>query len=437
MDKSFVTSIIAVNFLQMIWLITYKKLLTLRESLILSGFVFIQFIVAIFISNSYIAFSQLLFLAIKFMFVARKLNNWFIPSLLISIENSLILLSWIPTLDTWDILHINQEISDQTYAKYLYLFIILQQLLLFFLIILVRYLNRRFALSNSISLLPKKYKLLSIVMLLLLFLPTSLKQFSVLNGDPVSVLYSSGIVIGCTVIVTLNVLLATKYNNEKQYIELLSKTYRQEKEKVTLSNEFRQDYQNLLLSLNSYLEQKEKKKAVALLNNIIDYSDPLLTPNLYKKISSISNPPIRGLLTSFLTKCLTATIDIDLQVTDNLTDLTMNIVDFIRCFSILLNNAYEATEQTEYPFIGVFIEGTQEFLTIEVRNTYNEEKKVSFQTLLQNNFSTKAGHQGKGLYIFMTILDQYPECDYTITQKENQFIANFTLLKNTDERRYL
>ncbi|OJG51827.1 hypothetical protein RV06_GL001519 [Enterococcus haemoperoxidus] len=421
----------------MIWLITYKKLLSLRETFILSGFVVIQFISGMFITGSYIAFSQLLFLALQFIFVARKLNNWFIPSLLISIENSLILLSWIPTLDTWDILHINQIITDLTYSKYLYLFILLQQLLLFFLILLVSYLNKRFSLSNSISLLPKKYKLLSILMLLLLLLLSGLKQFSVLQGDPISVLYSSGIVIGSTIIITFNLLLAIKYNDEKKYIELLSEAYKQEKNKVTLSEEFRQEYQTLLLSLNSYLEQKDKEKAISLLNGIIDYSDPLLTPNLYKKISSISNPAVRGLLTSFLTKCLTANIDIRLNVTDNLTNVKMNIVDFIRCLSILLNNAYEATEQTNHSFISITIEGTKDFLTVEVRNTYNEEKKVSFQTLLQNNFSTKIGHQGKGLHIFMTILDQYPECDYTITQKENQFIANFTLLKAVHERRHL
>ncbi|MGX7245770.1 GHKL domain-containing protein [Enterococcus quebecensis] len=224
-------------------------------------------------------------------------------------------------------------------------------------------------------------------------------------------------------------MILVKYNNEKQYIALLSETHDREKKKITLSHEFRKDYKALLLSLTGYLESGDTEKTLELLRGIIDYSDSLLTPNLYKKISVIENLPIQGLLTSFLNRCLATGVQIDLQITEKLTDIDMNVVDFIRCFSILLDNAYEATEVANQPEIAINITGNTQTITVEVVNTFEEKESIPFNSLLQNNFSTKKGHQGKGLHIFLSILDNYKQSSYNISKKNNHFIAKFTILK--------
>ncbi|WP_207696216.1 two-component system, LytTR family, sensor histidine kinase AgrC [Enterococcus sp. DIV0212c] len=429
MNTSLLTSLIALNFLQIIWLVTYKRLFNLRESLILTFFILLQFALPFFIRHDYVTVLKLPFYFFQFAFAMKRLKNWFIPSLLISFENSLILLSWIPTLDAWDILYINQQISASTYMSFSVLFMFLQQFLLFLFIVLTNYLNVRFSFTNSIALLPKNYKFLSTIFLFFLFLSINLKQISVLSGDLSSLLYSSFIVIGYTLFIGFTILILVNYNNEKQYIALLTETHDREKKKIALSHEFRKEYKALLLSLTGYLETGDTEKTLELLHSIIDYSDSLLTPNLYKKISNIENLPIQGLLTSFLNRCLSSGVQIDLQITEKLGNIEMNIVDFVRCFSILLDNAYEATEMSVQPAIVINISGDVQSVTVEVVNTFDEKEPIPFQSLLQNNFSTKKGHQGKGLHIFLTILANYKQSSYNISKKNNHFISQFTILK--------
>ncbi|WP_375269657.1 GHKL domain-containing protein [Enterococcus sp. DIV0212c] len=401
----------------------------LRESLILTFCVLLQFMAGFLISSPYVAIFQLPFFLLQFIFSIRRVNNWFAPSLLISFEISLITLSWLPTLDTWDILHYNHQISETTYLSYFYLFIFLQQLALFLIICLMNYLWKRFFPSDTPLLLPKKYRLLSISLLFMLFLAVIIKQINVLTGDTFSLMYSLFIIVGYTILISWNLLIVIKSNNEKQYIALLSETYNREKSKISLSNEFRQDYKMFLQSLTAYLEVGDKEKAIEQLNGIIQYSDSLLTPNLYRKISGIDNLPIQALLTSFLNKCLAASIQLNIHITENLANIDMNIVDFIRCFSILLDNAYEATGKTTSPSIELSITGTAETVTIEVDNTYENNQQIPFSAFLQNNFSTKEGHLGKGLYIFITILKSYKQSSHNFTNKNNHFIAKFTFPK--------
>lgn len=401
----------------------------LRESLALTFCVVIQFGLGFLIHSPYIALFQLPFFLLQFIFSVKRLSNWFSPSLLISFEIALITLSWIPTLDTWDILHYNQQISNATYDSYFFLFVFLQQLVLFLVIGLMNYLWKRYFPHDTPALLPKKYRLLSVFLLFLLFLAVLIKQVNVLSGDSFSLLYSLFIIVGYTCLISWNLLLVLKSNNEKQYIALLTETYNREKNKISLSHEFRQDYNNFLQNLTTYLEVGDQKKALEQLKRLIQYSDSLLTPNLYRKVSVINNLPVQALLTSFLNKVLSANIHLSLHITENLTNIDMNIVDFIRCFSILLDNAYEATERTSNPSIEITITGTASTITIEIDNTYSNQVSIPFSTFLQNNFSTKEGHQGKGLYIFINILKNYKYASHNFTNKNNHFIAKFTIPK--------
>ncbi|WP_430602009.1 two-component system, LytTR family, sensor histidine kinase AgrC [Enterococcus sp. DIV0724b] len=429
MNTAIFTSFLAINYLQVTWFLTYKKIFTLQESLLLSVFLFIQFLSSLFINSPFILFIQFSFYFLQFFLSIKRLNSWLSPILLISYENSLLLLALLPTLDAWDILNYSQKISTSTYNAYLILFILAEQVLLLLLILLTNFLDKKFSITRTMSLLPKKYKLLSLLLLFLLLLAITFKLMSILNGDSVSLFYSSFIIFGHTLLIGFNLVIVIKYNSEKQYIALLSKTYEQEKSKLTLSNKFRQDYQLLLQQLKESLESDDDQKALELLNSVLNNSNSLLTPNLYKKITYLNSPPIQGLLTSFVNKCHSAGITLDLYITTDLTNLDMNMIDFIRCFSILLDNAFEATEQTNSPYIEIKITSIQQLISVEVQNTYIDDEVILFQTLIKNNVSTKAGHQGKGLYIFLTILSRYKNSSYTINKRNNHFIVKFKIPK--------
>lgn len=430
LDRPSFISLLALNFLQILWLFSYKKILFLRETLLLSVLLIIQSIVGWLTDDHFVILLLIPFFFLQFYFPASRVRNWLIPALFLSCENALVLLSWLVSLDFWDILFLQQLISAATYSRYFNLIVIVQQVILFLLLMGAGYLNKKFSITTTLHLLPKKYRLLAVVLLIFLFFTFGLQQLSVLDGYSTSFFYSSFMIICFTAFLSWNILLIVKQLNEQQYIMILNEKYEQEKEKIERSNEFRHDYKQLLISLSSYLEQNNTQQALELLHTIIDYSNSQLTPNFYKTIAVIKNPPIQGLLTSFIKRCSQADIQLELKITENLTNIDMNIVDFIRSFSILLDNAFEATQETDQPFVEIIITGDSDFIKLNITNTYNEDKTIAFHTYLQNNFSTKMGHQGKGLHIFAKLIDKYKKASYQVSKRDSYFIASFSVPKS-------
>ncbi|ALS00020.1 hypothetical protein ATZ33_01065 [Enterococcus silesiacus] len=434
LDRPFFVSLLALNLLQLLWLFAYKKILSFKETMILSTILAIQLIIGLFTDDHFIVLLLIPFFLLQFFFHVKKLQNWVVPALFLSFENSIVLASWLVTLDLWDILLINNWISIETYSTYLKFFIFLQQFVFYFLLLYANYLNKRFKITATIHLLPKKYRLLSILLLFFLAITVCLQQLSVSEGYSAPFFYSTFIIICFTAFLSWNILLIVKRKNEQQYIHILNAKYEQEREKINRSNEFRHDYKQLLIGLTSYLEINDTQEALHLLHTIIDYSNSQLTPNMYKTIAVIHNPPIQGLLTSFLKRCSETDIQLKIQVTEKLTDIDMNIVDFIRCFSIVLDNAYEAVQETELKLIEIVITGDPNFVKIVVKNTYTTDKDISLQSLLQNNFSTKENHQGKGLHILAKLIDNYKKASYQIAKKEPFFIVSFSVPKMSGQQ---
>ncbi|OEG11037.1 hypothetical protein BCR21_12200 [Enterococcus ureasiticus] len=434
LDRPFFISLLSLNLLQLLWLFAYKKILLFRETMILSIILIVQFIVSSLTNDRLVILLLIPFFLLQFLFPVKRVQNWLTPALFLSFENAIVLLSWFLTLDFWDILFINHFISFETYSTYLQFFIFLQQFVFYLLLIFANYLNKRFSMTVTLHLLPKKYRFISALLLFFLFFTIGLQQLSVLEGYSAPFFYSTFMIICFTAFLSWNMLLVVKQQNEQQYISILKEKYEQEQEKIERSNEFRHDYKQLLMGLTSYLETNNTKQALELLHSIIDYSNSLLTPNLYKTIAVIHNPPIQGLLTNFLKKCSEGNIQPKIQITEKLTDIDMNIVDFIRCFSILLDNAYEAVQEINLQLIEINITGNPEFVKVTVKNTYSDDSSLSFHSLLQNNFSTKENHQGKGLYILAKLIDKYKKASYQLAKKDNYFIASFSIpkLKNNN-----
>ncbi|MGM0218026.1 sensor histidine kinase [Enterococcus sp. AZ126] len=434
LDRPFFVSLLALNLLQLLWLFAYKKILSFRETMILSAVLSVQLIIDIFTDDHFIILLFILFFLLQFLFQVKKVQNWVVPTLFLSFENTIVLVSWVVTLDLWDILFLNDWISIETYSTYLEFFIFLQQFVFYSLLLFANYLNKRFKITATIQLLPKKYRLLSVLFLFFLFISVCLQQLSVSKGYSAPFFYSTFIIIGFTVFLSWNILLVVKRQNVQQFVGILNEKYEQEREEISRSNEFRHDYKNLLISLTSYLELNDTQQALYLLHTIIDYSNSLLTPNMYKTIAAIHNPPIQGLLTNFLKRCSGTDIQLKIQVIEKLTDIDINIVDFIRCFSIVLDNAYEAVQETDLQVIEIVITGDVNFVKIVVKNTYAMNGNFSLQALLQNNFSTKKNHQGKGLHILAKILDNYKKASYQITKKDSFFIVSFLAPKSSKKR---
>ncbi|WP_169402831.1 sensor histidine kinase [Enterococcus haemoperoxidus] len=249
--------------------------------------------------------------------------------------------------------------------------------------------------------------------------------------DYESYFYLTFILLALSAVFSFTVYLISHYYQQQQQIYYLSKKSLEESNKVSLAHEFQHDYRNILLSLNTYLSQNNIEQARAYLTSITNYSSSLTSENFVSQISIVNILPVQGLLINFFEQCKKNNIAVYFSANQQLSelDISIDLIDFIRCLSILLDNAVEASLGKNSASIHVTFEKKKQRLVVEVSNPYEGELILS--NVLKKNFTTKKNHQGKGLYIFTKLLKQYEDAHYSFKQDNDAFIAMFSLPKNS------
>lgn len=424
MSISLAAILLVINYLQICWFIGYNKYFNLRQMTLLTVYLFFQLIVSQLYGGILSLLLFIPFMIIEFSFIAYFSKSWALGVLYSFIQNTLLIFSWLLTWDILNILAINHFVTLEQLEHYKLVVLLLQQLLLLFFIFIIKKIISKYIIFKAVSQLPKKYVVQSICCFILLLSLTVVRQVTIFDlkySYLIFVLLAFSGIFGYIAYITGRVYL--------QKIFLLSKQLNRESEKIILANEFRHDYRNILGSLSTYLEQGQVDQARSYLLSITDYSTSFIEEDYYSQISAINITPVQGILINFFENCLKNDISIRFSLNEAISyfDLTIHLLDFVRCLSILLDNAFEASLGTKNPLIQITIKNSESSLYVEIKNTY--EGTISVEKILKNHFTTKDGHQGKGLPIFIKLLKQYRKTSYSFHRDDHFFIASFSISK--------
>lgn len=185
----------------------------------------------------------------------------------------------------------------------------------------------------------------------------------------------------------------------------------------------RHDIKNHLANVKNLIAKKDIDYAQQLLNEIIGQ-----TENISVGISQTSGNSIIDAIVAYkATVCYNKEINIEYFL-EELPELFIDLIDISSVISNLLDNAVEAAEKTENPHIIIKILMCRKYLTIFVKNSYNE----NFQPIIENGnlITTKSDNSmhGYGMQIINEIALKYDgNCQMQLD--ESYFITN-VLLKN-------
>lgn len=218
---------------------------------------------------------------------------------------------------------------------------------------------------------------------------------------------------------------------EKQKFELTQ--YVNSLENVTQNiRKNHHDFSNLLFSLGGYIyqspiDEEDLKKYFESVTQTFeeDY-------HYFLEISKLKNLAIPELKTLIFTKIMTATkkdIPFDIEIEQPIESLPIDQLTLSRIFGILIDNALEAAEESEQPYVRLaIIEDEQQYLFILVNATKNDE--ISPLLLQKENFSTKGKDRGLGLSIVHSIVqDHSDQLTLKTTQNEQEFSQTLFLKK--------
>ena len=191
---------------------------------------------------------------------------------------------------------------------------------------------------------------------------------------------------------------------------------------------FKHDYVNILLSLSGYIEEGDLDRLKDFFESKIFPTKNLITGGDYKlnQLSNISVLEIKSLLSAKMIYAHESGIDITIDIPDKVESFLIDTVDLARILGNFLDNAIEATLETEQPQIGLNIIQNKTGVSIIISNRFRDNG-LMLHKLKQKGFSTKIGHQGIGLGNAQKIISSYDNVLLETTMKCDYFTQHIEL----------
>ena len=214
------------------------------------------------------------------------------------------------------------------------------------------------------------------------------------------------------------------YNRLQEYTNQIENMY-------SSLRSFKHDYSNIMLSMSGYIEAND-------MEGLRDYFDKEILPlskNITKntahinQLINIKTTELKSIISSKLLYAIELNINVSIEVTDEVTSIPMDTLDLCRVIGIFLDNAIEATLETDQPTIRfALINLDTEYIFI-ISNTFLE-KGIPYATLSKPNVSTKGVNRGIGLYNAHEIIAKYNHVFLDTEIKNKSFVQRLQISKS-------
>ncbi len=264
--------------------------------------------------------------------------------------------------------------------------------------------------------LPQMWYLIDAALLLLITIYLFDNLIPGQNGSVGKMIYNNVLHISGYLLVMLFLLLAMRRSWLEQIQTETKKKALQDLQDYTQNLEnmynslrsFKHDYVNILLSLSGYIENGNLQELKIFYENKIFPTKNLIDQGDYKlnQLSNIGVLEIKSLLSAKMIYAHESGIDVTIDIPDRVDSFSIDTVDLARILGIFLDNAMEATLETEQPQIGLNIIQNEAGVSIIISNHF-QDNGAALHKLKQKGFSTKTGHSGIGLSNAQKIIRSY------------------------------
>mgnify|MGYP002509556716 CR=1 FL=1 len=168
---------------------------------------------------------------------------------------------------------------------------------------------------------------------------------------------------------------------------------------------FRHDCQNLLTGLADSREEGTLSRSLKELETGFEkrLGEKI---HLASQIGNLCIPQVRGMLLGKLSQMAEKNIPCRLEVLYPVTHAAMDTWDLVRCLGILTDNAMEAAQETENPWVEILLLQEDASLSLRISNPWLETSNPEY--FWKEGWSTRGRGRGMGLLSYQKILKKYP-----------------------------
>ena len=172
-------------------------------------------------------------------------------------------------------------------------------------------------------------------------------------------------------------------------------------------NSFRHDYLNILVSLEEGIRQEDIEMIKSVYHRVIKPSERVVKSNDYVlgKLRNLSINEINSLLAAKIIKAQAEEISVSVEIEDMIDEIYMDVIDFYRVLSILVDNAIEAAMTAQNPYFAIALIQDGDIQRIEIENSC-ENRPINLDDIFKKGYSLKGKGRGIGLYNVRQILDE-------------------------------
>lgn len=369
----------------------------------------------------------LLFFLIQWLMSSHFLKNMTLPILYLLIQYSVSTLSWYVTFDLPNLL---TEKSNLLFFSHINIFILLfvQSIFVFCLSRVIRALFEKYSVWDKISLTKTPLKSVGPFAFILLMVLTILHVSISNSKNQQLIIWIIFIILSITTLFFTIIFLVAKFKN--LYLENISLRKQMEAEQnlYEFSREFQHDLKAVLISLEGFIREHRSTEALNYLQSIEHENNQNTKYQFTNQISYIMNFPVQAFLHQFFSECTKKNINFTLIVTADLKSIGIDTLSYVRCISIILNNAAEEISGDLQKKISIHIYRQQDENILQVKNPVPAD--FSMKNIFKKGYSTKVSHKGVGLSTLKKLVDRYPNATLTFHTSNSDLIVELKIRDN-------
>lgn len=192
---------------------------------------------------------------------------------------------------------------------------------------------------------------------------------------------------------------------------------------------FKHDYTNILLSLRTYIEDKDFENLSAYFQEkIMPYDQEIQADaKILSHLSQLQVLPLKSLIYSKLLVAMNNNLNIQLEIPVSVNQINMSDLDLVKVVGIFLDNAIEAAKETEDKILTISIVSSHESTVLSINNSYLGDI-VNRKAIYELGYSTKGENRGVGLFNAKNVLSTYPNVIHKTTYKAYVFGQTLEIL---------
>ena len=190
------------------------------------------------------------------------------------------------------------------------------------------------------------------------------------------------------------------------------------------------DYNNIMQALNGYVTTKQYDKLQEHINEVLKECNIVNTLGLIDP-KVFNDPAIYGIVGAKYFLITKSNITMDLEIFTVVNEINFPMPELSRILGILLDNAFEATQKCNSPYIKLEMRFDNRKCAdiIRVINTYDTNINIDLENIYKKGFSSKKVKSGIGLWEVKKLISKVPHAQIYPTIEKDKFVQNIIVEK--------